>query len=168
MEGVDMETIWYAELKSPLGTLTLESDGEALTRIRLPAADPDEDPRVRRIRKPELFVAAATQLGAYFRGEIREFDLPLAPAGTKFQQKVWALLQDIPWGQTITYAELAHRSGNPKASRAVGAANGRNPLPIVIPCHRVIGSGGRLTGYAGGLEAKEKLLRLENALRPRA
>jgi methylated-DNA-[protein]-cysteine S-methyltransferase len=159
-----MQTIWYAELKTPLGTLVLESDGEALTRIRLPEEEWVPESGVRRVRKPELFREAAVQLGAYFRGERREFDLPLAPRGTAFQQKVWSLLQEIPCGETITYGELARRAGNPRASRAVGAANGRNPLPIVIPCHRVIGSNGRLTGYAGGIAAKEKLLAIEGAV----
>jgi len=113
------------------------------------------------VRKPELFAEAAAQLGAYFRGELKEFDLKLNPQGTDFQKKVWGLLREIPLGQTITYGELAVLSGNPKASRAVGAANGKNPLPIVIPCHRVIGSNGKLTGFAGGLAAKKALLKLE-------
>lgn len=156
-----MNTIWFAELKSPLGKLTLESDGEALTRIRLPEEDWEPDPGVKRVRKPALFTEAATQLGAYFRGQLTEFDLKLHPGGTPFQKKVWGLLCEIPAGSTITYSQLAQRAGNPKACRAVGAANGRNPLPIVIPCHRVIGSGGKLTGYAGGLEAKKLLLDIE-------
>ena len=158
-----MDTIWYAELNSPLGKLTLESDGEALTRIRLPAEEWSPDLGVKRVRKPRLFTEAARQLGAYFRGESKEFDLALHPAGTPFQKKVWSLLREIPAGTTITYAELAERTGNPRAHRAVGAANGKNPLPIIIPCHRVIGSNGRLTGYAGGLEAKRRLLELEKA-----
>jgi methylated-DNA-[protein]-cysteine S-methyltransferase len=156
-----MDTVWFAELNSPLGKLTLESDGEALTRIRLPQEKWEADPQVKRVRKPELFAEAAAQLGAFFRGTRREFDLKLNPAGTDFQKKVWSLLCEIPPGETITYAELARRAGNPKAHRAVGAANGKNPLPIIIPCHRVVGSGGKLTGYAGGLEAKKKLLEIE-------
>ena len=156
-----METIWFAELKSPLGKLTLESDGEALTRIRLPEEEWEPEPKAKRVRKPELFTEAATQLGAFFRGERNDFDLKLNPRGTDFQKKVWGLLCEIPRGRTITYGELAQRAGNPKASRAVGAANGKNPIPIIIPCHRVIGSNGKLTGYAGGLEAKKKLLEIE-------
>jgi len=156
-----MDTIWYAELNSPLGKLTLESDGKALTRIRLPEEEWEADPKVRRVRKPDFFKDAAVQLGAYFRGEGKEFDLELNPLGTPFQKKVWDLMREIPSGQTITYGELAVRTGNPKASRAVGAANGKNPIPIIIPCHRVIGSNGKLTGYAGGLEAKKKLLEIE-------
>ncbi len=158
-----MDKIWYAEMKSPLGKLTLESDGESLTRIRLPEEEWRPDPEVTRMRKPELFTEAAAQLGAYFRGERTEFSLPLNPQGTPFQKKVWDLLCEIPAGETITYGELATRAGNSKAFRAVGAANGRNPLPIIIPCHRVIGAGGKLTGYAGGLEAKKKLLEIESA-----
>lgn len=141
-----MDTIWFAELNSPLGKLTLESDGQALTRIRLPQETWAPDPKVKRVRKPEIFAKAAAQLGAYFRGELAEFDLPLNPVGTPFQKKVWGLLREIPPGQTISYTELAVRAGNPRAHRAVGAANGRNPLPIIIPCHRVIGSNGKLTG----------------------
>ena len=156
-----MDTIWYAELNSPLGKLTLESDGKALTRIRLPEEEWEADPQINRVRKPDLFKDAAAQLGAYFRGEAKNFDLPLNPPGTPFQKKVWDLLREIPSGTTITYGELAVRAGNPKASRAVGAANGKNPIPIIIPCHRVIGSNGKLTGYAGGLEAKKRLLEIE-------
>jgi len=156
-----METVWFAELNSPLGKLTLESDGDALTRIRLPEEDWQADPEVKRVRKPELFAEAAAQLGAFFRGERRSFDIQMNPQGTPFQKKVWGLLCEIPRGQTITYGELARRTGNPKASRAVGAANGKNPIPIIIPCHRVIGSNGKLTGYAGGLEAKKMLLEIE-------
>ena len=101
------------------------------------------------------------QLKAYFAGELENFDLPLSPQGTPFQQRVWGELQKIPYGDTISYGELARRIGNPKASRAVGLANGSNPISIVIPCHRVIGANGKLTGYGGGLPIKEKLLALE-------
>ncbi len=101
------------------------------------------------------------QLRAYFAGELEAFDLPLAPEGTPFQLKVWRRLCDVPYGETISYGELARRIGNPNASRAVGLANGSNPIPIIIPCHRVIGSNGSLTGYGGGLPIKEKLLALE-------
>ena len=104
---------------------------------------------------------AVRQLKAYFAGELENFDLSLSPQGTPFQQKVWSELQKIPYGKTISYGELARRIGNPKASRAVGLANGSNPISIVIPCHRVIGANGKLTGYGGGLPIKEKLLALE-------
>jgi methylated-DNA-[protein]-cysteine S-methyltransferase len=104
---------------------------------------------------------AVGQLTAYFAGNLRSFDLPLRPRGTPFQLAVWQALQDIPYGRTISYGELARRIGNPKASRAVGLANGSNPIAIVVPCHRVIGSNGKLTGYGGGLDNKEILLALE-------
>jgi methylated-DNA-[protein]-cysteine S-methyltransferase len=105
------------------------------------------------------------QLRAYFSGALESFSLPLAPEGTPFQLEVWRRLCDIPYGETISYGELARRIGHPKASRAVGLANGTNPIPIVIPCHRVIGSNGKLTGYGGGLPIKEKLLALERRQR---
>ena len=108
-----------------------------------------------------FLLQATEQLRAYFAGEREGFDLPLAPRGTPFQQKVWKRLCEIPYGETISYGELAKQIGNPQASRAVGLANGSNPIPIVIPCHRVIGSNGKLTGYGGGLPIKEKLLALE-------
>jgi methylated-DNA-[protein]-cysteine S-methyltransferase len=101
------------------------------------------------------------QLRAYFAGTLEKFHLPLSPQGTQFQLGVWKRLCDIPYGETISYGELARRIGNPNASRAVGLANGSNPIPIIIPCHRVIGSNGKLTGYGGGLPIKEKLLALE-------
>lgn len=104
---------------------------------------------------------AKLQLEEYFAGDRREFDLPLAARGTEFQHRVWAELRRIPFGETISYGELATRIGKPTASRAVGAANGRNPLPVVVPCHRVIGSDGRLTGFGGGLPTKQALLDLE-------
>lgn len=108
-----------------------------------------------------LLDAAEAQLREYFAGARRTFDLPLAPHGTEFQQRVWAALRAIPYGETRTYGELAAAIGSPNASRAVGMANHRNPIPIIIPCHRVIGANGTLTGYAGGLEIKRKLLALE-------
>lgn len=159
-----METVYFAEWKSPLGILTFESDGNALTRIRLPEEEQENDPAVERVRKPGLFRDAANQLKEYFAGQRTSFDLALDPAGTPFQNEVWRELVKIPPGSTISYSELAERVGRPGSHRAVGAANGRNPLPIVIPCHRVIGKSGRLTGYAGGLAAKQKLLELEGAL----
>ncbi|MCH2204131.1 MAG: methylated-DNA--[protein]-cysteine S-methyltransferase [Fuerstiella sp.] len=109
---------------------------------------------------------AMVQLNAYFCGELTKFDLPLAPHGTSFQKKVWSALNQIPWGQTITYSELACRIGQPTASRAVGLANGRNPISIIIPCHRVIGKTGELVGYGGGLDLKKVLLQLETSMSP--
>lgn len=115
------------------------------------------------VEETELTRKAAGQLREYFAGKREKFDLPLAPVGTPFQQRVWNALMEIPYGQTRSYGEIARTVGNPKASRAVGMANNRNPVAIVIPCHRVIGSNGKLTGYAGGLELKDALLHLERA-----
>lgn len=160
-----MSTLYTRPYRSPLGELTLESDGAALVRIRLPQEKhpaPDEGAVRRDDAAP--FAAAVAQLDEYFAGKRRSFDLPLAPTGTAFQKAVWRALLRIPYGRTTSYGALADQLGKPTASRAVGAANGRNPLPIVVPCHRVIGSSGRLTGYAGGLEAKRTLLELEGAL----
>ena len=114
---------------------------------------------------PASINEAARQLEAYFSGDLRNFDLSLTPEGTPFQLEVWRELERIPYGDTISYGELAARLGRPKASRAVGAANGSNPLPIVIPCHRVIGSNGKLTGYGGGVDIKRALLDLEQSAR---
>jgi methylated-DNA-[protein]-cysteine S-methyltransferase len=110
-----------------------------------------------------LLLEAADQLRAYFSGELREFDLPLAPRGTEFQRRVWAAVSTIPYGATATYSEIAGTVCRPSACRAVGAANGRNPLPVIVPCHRVIGAAGALTGYGGGLDRKRSLLDLERA-----
>ena len=112
----------------------------------------------------DAFVQAAKQLRAYFAGERQTFDLPLAPHGTEFQQSVWSELQRIPYGETTTYSKIAERIGRPAAVRAVGAANGANPIPIVIPCHRVIGASGSLTGFGGGLDVKRRLLAMEARL----
>jgi len=113
------------------------------------------------VRDDAAFRSAATQLGEYFAGERQAFDLPLRPEGSEFQQRVWSALCDIPYGRTISYGELALRIGDPGGARAVGAANGQNPISIVVPCHRVIGADGSLTGYGGGLERKRHLLDLE-------
>lgn len=115
-------------------------------------------------RKAQPFQAAADQLDAYFAGELTRFDLPLAPCGSDFQQRVWAALQEIPYGGTESYGELAERIGSPGGARAVGLANGKNPIGIIIPCHRVVGADGSLTGYGGGLERKKQLLDLELAV----
>jgi methylated-DNA-[protein]-cysteine S-methyltransferase len=157
-----MNTTNFTQIESPLGPLLLAADDTGLRSIefvngRRGPAHPDpvwhEDPA--RLQEP------VCQLRAYFAGELEAFDLPLAPVGTAFQLAVWKRLCEIPYGETISYGELARRLGNPNASRAVGLANGSNPIPIVIPCHRVIGSDGKLTGYGGGLPIKEKLLALE-------
>jgi methylated-DNA-[protein]-cysteine S-methyltransferase len=147
-------------VESPVGPLTLESDGERLTHLHLPntgaAANGSSAGRV-----PPPLREAAHQLDEYFAGTRTTFTLPLAPAGTLFQRSVWLALPDIPYGQAITYAELAGRVDRPRAFRAVGQANGANPLAIILPCHRVVATGGGLGGYGGGLDAKRRLLELE-------
>jgi len=153
--------MFYTQIESPVGPLVLAADDAGLREILFvngrskarPQADWNEN------RTP--FQATIRQLQSYFAGELQHFDLPLAPEGTTFQREVWRRLCEIPYGETISYGELARRMRNPNASRAVGLANGSNPIPIVIPCHRVIGSNGKLTGYGGGLPIKEKLLALE-------
>ena len=152
------------EIPSPVGRLLLASNGEALCLVEF------ERPRhpVRRSgdwheREDHVLRETRRQLDEYFDGKRRGFDLPLAPRGTGFQQQVWLALRDIPYGETISYAQLARRLDMPTATRAVGAANGRNPLPIVVPCHRVIGADGSLTGFGGGLPTKRYLLQLEGA-----
>ena len=145
---------------SPIGPLTLMEENDALVAVRwnfdLPrAAAPLALPSTPLLRQ------AAAELAAYFAGDLREFTVPLAPKGTPFQQKVWAALREIPYGETRSYKEIAAMVGNEKACRAVGMANNRNPLPIFIPCHRVVGSDGKLVGYAGGLNVKNFLLELE-------
>jgi methylated-DNA-[protein]-cysteine S-methyltransferase len=150
----------YCHYSSPVGVLVLTSDGEALTGLHLPLRDggaaplPGEGWR----RDDAPFRNAIEQLRAYFAGERTAFELPLRMAGTPFQRLAWDGLLTIPFGTTVSYAEQARRIGRPGASRAVGAANGRNPIAIIIPCHRVIGSGGTLTGYGGGLPLKQWLL----------
>lgn len=139
---------------SPVGPITLVQEGEALTRLDFNTPSQAEE-------ATPLLLEARRQLQEYFAGERKAFALPLAPAGTVFQKKVWAALREIPWGETRSYGDIARAIGKPTASRAVGMANGRNPLPVFIPCHRVIGTNGSITGYSGGLEKKRFLLRLE-------
>ena len=153
--------ICYQWMESPTGRLLLVADEQGLRQVlfaegRTPArVEPGWENHDRWVREP------IRQLRAFFRGELEQFDLPLKPEGTAFQQRVWSDLQKIPYGQTISYGELARRLGNPAASRAVGLANGSNPIAIIIPCHRVIGSNGKLTGYGGGLHNKQWLLEFE-------
>jgi methylated-DNA-[protein]-cysteine S-methyltransferase len=151
----------FAGIESPLGPLTIAVDDRGLREIRFPSGGMPAAPDPHWHEDVSAVAEAVRQLRAYFSGELESFDLALAPQGTPFQQRVWAELCRIPYGETISYGELARRIGNPNASRAVGLANGSNPIPIVIPCHRVIGSNGKLTGYGGGLPIKEKLLALE-------
>lgn len=141
---------------SPLGPLTLSEKEGALVELRFGDFGGTD--------ASDLLERARAEIEAYFAGRRRTFDLPLAPAGTPFQQRVWRALQEIPYGECRSYGAVAAAVGAPKASRAVGMANCRNPLPVLIPCHRVIGANGRLTGYAGGLEKKELLLNLEQGI----
>jgi len=150
----------YTQIESPLGPLLLAADQAGLREIRFVGRHPAQ-PESSWIEDRAPLTETIRQLEAYFAGDLENFNLQLAPEGTPFQLEVWQRLCDIPYGKTISYGELAGRIGNPKASRAVGLANGSNPIPIVIPCHRVIGSNGKLTGYGGGLPIKEKLLALE-------
>jgi methylated-DNA-[protein]-cysteine S-methyltransferase len=154
----------YCFLDSPIGPLLIAGDQEGVRHIRFPKNGKAAKPERGWIEASSGAVAeAVAQLRQYFAGRRTEFDLPLAPEGTAFQRAVWNELQRIPYGQTISYGELARRIGKPKASRAVGSANGANQIPIVVPCHRVIASGGKLGGFGGGLPVKEALLALENA-----
>ena len=142
--------VYYCFCHTPLGRMLLAQEEEELILVEFDAAP--------------LLVQAKAQLSEYFAGTRQEFTLPLSPKGTPFQQKVWAALQTIPYGQTRSYGEIARQIGSPKAARAVGMANHHNPIAILIPCHRVVGQNGALTGYAGGLDRKKALLQLEGCL----
>lgn len=186
--------LYRKEIMTPCGPLTLLCDGRALTAVRfgreadgaataktaqagtiqsgagaetrkkeMPAQEVQEMQEAQ-----EILEQAAREIGEYFEGKRRAFAVPTAAAGTPFQQAVWNALKEIPYGETRTYGEIARRIGHPRASRAVGQANNRNPLPIVVPCHRVIGASGALTGYAGGLAVKVRLLELERTPRRRS
>lgn len=156
--------MFYCHMESPIGALLLAGEEGALRLISFPEGSRARPPESGWKRDRGPFAASLAQLEDYFYGSLTEFDLPLAPKGTPFQLSVWRALRDIPYGTTISYGELARRIGKPTASRAVGAANGANPLPIVIPCHRVIGSTGKLTGFGGGLPTKAALLAHERTV----
>ena len=159
----------YVVMESPIGPLVVAGDREVVRHIRFPKKGRAGKAEAGWEESSSGAVGAAVkQLREYFAGSRTEFELPLAPEGTAFQKTVWRKLLGIPYGETISYGELARRVGNHKASRAVGAANGKNPIPIVIPCHRVIGASGKLTGFGGGLPVKEALLGLETARKPLA
>ena len=153
--------MYYCYLDSAIGELLLAGDDDALTMIGFPEGAMRRDPEDDWIHDDKPFADAIKQLNEYFAGERHEFDLPLRLDGTEFQLLVLEELRRIPYGETTSYGAVAKRIGRPKAVRAVGAANGRNPIPIIVPCHRVIGSGGDLTGFGGGLDTKKALLRLE-------
>jgi methylated-DNA-[protein]-cysteine S-methyltransferase len=155
----------HVVLPSPIGDLTVVAQAGAVTHLLMDAArhrprDPDLFGDVGDL-DDEPFASASVQLAAYFTGDLTTFDLPLAPRGDEFHQKVWALLREIPYGETRSYGDLARALGDRNLAQAVGSANGRNPIAIVVPCHRVIGSDGSLVGYAGGLDRKRFLLALE-------
>lgn len=155
-----MTTRVYTTVDSPIGELLLVGDGEALHSLSM------QDGRRKRIdpawkRADEPFAAVTAQLAEYFAGERREFDVPLVLDGPPFQRQAWQALREIPYGETVSYGEQARRIGQPDAARAVGAANGQNPIAVIVPCHRVIGADGSLTGFGGGLSRKRLLLDLE-------
>jgi len=156
------QSVCYTWMESPTGKLLLAADDAGLRHITFEPATPAPDWRESATPLHETI----RQLLAWFGGELHDFNLRLAPEGPIFHQRVWRELRNIPYGETISYGELARRIGSPNASRAVGRANGANPIPIVIPCHRVIGSNGKLTGYGGGLPRKEFLLALEHKQMP--
>ncbi len=146
--------------QTPLGEIAIIENGEAITGLSFEKVLPDQVNH----RETPLLKEASQQLAQYLQGKRRSFDLPLCPQGTVFQQKVWEALQDIPYGEVRSYQQIARAIGNAKACRAVGGANNKNPIAIIIPCHRVIGANGSLVGYGGGLDIKQKLLTLENQM----
>ena len=151
---IDMEKIFFYE--TPVGKLCIGEEDGVIVRTTW-----SKIPTEYILEETELILQCKMQLDEYFRGERKTFDLPLAPKGTDFQKKVWNALQKIPYGETKTYGEIAAAVGNPKAARAVGMANNKNPIGIIIPCHRVVGANGKLVGYAGGMDKKEWLLQIE-------
>lgn len=153
--------MYYCYLDTPIGELLLAGDEDALALIGFPQGSMRREPEPDWIFNEQRLAEACRQVREYFAGERRTFDLPVRLSGTDFQVRVLRALQEIPYGETVSYGDIAKRIGRPRAVRAVGAANGRNPIPIVIPCHRVIGSRGDLTGFGGGLDTKEALLRHE-------
>ena len=153
--------MYYCFYETPIGELLLAGDHDELAVIGFPEGTMRRDPEPDWIYNEAPFENVRKQLGEYFAGTRKSFDLPLSLSGTEFQVSVLKALQTIPYGETTSYGAIAKQIGRPKAVRAVGAANGRNPIPIVVPCHRVIGSSGDLTGFGGGLDTKEALLRLE-------
>jgi methylated-DNA-[protein]-cysteine S-methyltransferase len=159
--------IYYTVYESPIQTLRLVSDGRSLTGLYMMSEKHLLTPQGDWVKDESVapFSEIKQQLTAYFAGTLNEFELPLQMQGTAFQQRVWEALKSIPYSATLSYGELAQQIGQPKASRAVGLANGRNPISIVVPCHRVIGANGKLTGYGGGIERKQWLLNHERLMR---
>jgi methylated-DNA-[protein]-cysteine S-methyltransferase len=151
----------WTRIRSPIGELTIVAENDAIVTIEMSPERPGTTDNAVRNDEDPLLNEAQRQLDAYFGRDLHEFTLPLRPAGTEFQLRVWKALERIPYGATVSYGDIAKAIGAPGSSRAVGAANGANPIPIVVPCHRVVGSNGSLTGYGGGLGRKRKLLALE-------
>jgi methylated-DNA-[protein]-cysteine S-methyltransferase len=165
VDSVSAQPWYYTTIDSPVGPLLLAGDDDALRVLWFGAGRRGLGPHASWRLAPERFASAVAELEQYFAGRRRRFGVTVAPLGTPFQQRVWRALQDIPYGQTISYGELARRIGDVKAVRAVGLANGANPIAIVIPCHRVIGASGALVGFGGGLPTKRALLDLEQGQR---
>jgi methylated-DNA-[protein]-cysteine S-methyltransferase len=163
-----MTTPITTTVDSPVGTLTLTASDGFLTDMYMNGQRHAPEPSPDRRRDDAWFTDITGQLHAYFAGRLTQFEVPIKLDGTDFQRRVWSHLRAIPYGETISYGELARRVGNPNASRAVGLANGRNPIAVIVPCHRVIGSNGQLTGYGGGLDRKTWLLDHEATNRPAA
>lgn len=163
-----MTELAFCHIPSPIGPLLLAGDDTGLHFLSFPQGHKAFGPKPGWHHDPQPFIEARRQLEAYFEGRLHRFDLPLRPRGTPFQCAVWALLAEIPLGETQSYGALASRLGRPGASRAVGAANGANPLPVILPCHRVVGASGALTGFGGGLPTKAFLLRHEAAMTGKA
>ena len=155
--------MFYCYMDSPIGKLFLAGDQDGLRYLNFPKEKRPVDPQHGWIEMPAFFTSVVAELKEYFAGKRQDFSVDINPEGTDFQLSVWHALQKVPYGKTVSYGELAERVGNPKASRAVGAANGANPIPIIIPCHRVIGASGDLTGFGGGLDVKQYLLEHEGA-----
>ncbi|MFA0087871.1 cysteine methyltransferase [Vibrio sp. 10N.286.49.C2] len=154
--------IFYTIVNSPLGQVTIQATDQGLTGLWFEEQTTQPNELGEERATHPVLLLTKQQLGEYFSGDRKTFDVPLAAIGTPFQNQVWKALCDVPFGQAISYQELAERIGNPKAVRAVGSANGKNPISVIVPCHRVIGKSGQLTGYAGGVERKKALLKLEN------
>jgi methylated-DNA-[protein]-cysteine S-methyltransferase len=157
---------YYTVFDSPIGELLAVGDGASLSRLHMLGGRKRIDVNPAWQRDDAAFGAVRGQLDEYFAGERHEFELPLGMVGNQFERRVWDQLREIPYGETASYGEIARRVGNPDAARAVGLANGRNPIAVIVPCHRVIGADGSLTGYGGGLERKRLLLDLEAGVLP--
>lgn len=159
-----MEQMYYTYVDSPAGKLMVAGTRATLKFLSFPTGKPNKTPAADWIENGQPLKTALVQLSDYFAGKRQSFDLSLTPEGSAFQKRVWHALLKIPYGHTTSYGEIAQSIGRPKASRAVGAANGKNPIAIIIPCHRVIGKSGDLTGFGGGLEVKKQLLSLEQSV----